>query len=45
MSVQSAWLKGKYFRAKSWAAVLEIMRQTDDRLAAIVNDHKAALAR
>jgi hypothetical protein len=45
IGVQSAWLKGKYFRAKSWAAVLEIMRQTDDRLAAIVNEYKAALAR
>jgi hypothetical protein len=45
IGVQSAWRKGKYFRAKSWAAVLEIMRQTDDRLAAIVNEHKAALAR
>jgi hypothetical protein len=44
VGVQSAWLKGKYFRANSWAAVLEILRQTDDRLAAIVNEHKAAVA-
>jgi hypothetical protein len=41
VGVQSAWLKGQYFRAKSWAAVLEIMRKTDERLAAIVNEHRA----
>ncbi len=41
VGVQSAYRKDQYFRAKSWAAVLEIMRQTDDRLAAVVNEHNA----
>lgn len=40
VGVQSSWFrKGQYFRAKSWAAVLEIMRQADNSLAAVVNDH------
>lgn len=41
VAVQSAYRPGQYFRAKSWAAVLEIMRQADDHLAAIVSDHKS----
>ena len=41
VGVQSAFLEGKYFRGKSWAAVLEIVRQVDESLAAIVAAHKA----
>jgi hypothetical protein len=41
VGVQSAFLEGRYFRAKSWAAVLEIMRQVDESLAAIVATHEA----
>ena len=44
VGVQCASLKGRYFRAKSWGGVLAIMRQTDYRLAALVNGHKAAIA-
>ena len=45
VGVQSDWFRGKYFGAKSWAAVLEAMRQSDYRLADAVNEHRAALAR
>jgi len=41
VGVQSAYLPHQYFRAKSWAAVLEIMRQTDERLATIVSEYKS----
>jgi hypothetical protein len=41
VGVQSAYRKDQYFRAKSWAAVLEILRQSDERLSAIVNEHRA----
>jgi hypothetical protein len=41
VGVQCAYRRGQYFRAINWAAVLEIMRQTDDRLAKIVSEHKS----
>lgn len=44
VGVQSAFLEGRYFRAKSWAAVLEILRQADESLAAIVATHEAGNA-
>lgn len=31
---------GDYFRGKSWAAVLEFMRLSDEHLASIINDYK-----
>jgi hypothetical protein len=42
VSVQSALRTGRYFRAKSWAAVLEILRQADKRLARIVAAHQSS---
>ncbi len=43
VGVQCSFRPGQYFRAKSWAAVLEIMRKCDHELAAIVSDYKARL--
>jgi hypothetical protein len=43
VGVQSAFRKGDYFRAKSWAAVLEIMRQADASLAGVVEAFKAQI--
>jgi hypothetical protein len=37
VGVQSAYLAGHYFRAKSWAAVLKILRQADQRLAVVID--------
>jgi hypothetical protein len=42
VGVQSACLERKYFRAKSWAVVLEIMRKCDDDLAAIISEYHAS---
>jgi hypothetical protein len=41
VGVQCAYRPGQYFRAITWATALEIMRQADDRLAAIVSEHKS----
>jgi hypothetical protein len=37
VGVQSSFRRGRYFRGKSWAAVLEVLRQTDQSLRAAVD--------
>jgi hypothetical protein len=37
VGVQSAFVRGRYFRAKSWEAVLQLLRQADPALTAIVD--------
>lgn len=39
VGVQSSFLRGRYFRAKSWAAVMETMRQIDQKLSGVIDAH------
>jgi len=39
VGVQSSFRKGRYFRVKSWAAVLKMLRQADAALAPLIDGH------
>jgi hypothetical protein len=39
VGVQSLFRKGRYFRVKSWAAVLTMLRQADAALAPLIDAH------
>ena len=39
VGVQSSFRKGRYFRVKSWAAVLKMLRQADATLAPLIDAH------
>lgn len=39
VGVQSSFLRGRYFRVKSWAAVLKMLRQADAALAPLIDAH------
>ena len=41
VGVQCAFRDARYFRAKSWSAVLSVLQEIDDRLAALIRTHRA----